>query len=327
MKKKIIAVLLAASIIILPVGVSAAYIDLAREQELSQVKPIMEVIPIKAELEKSFYRGFTGKVTAIDEYQIITDSKIISVENIASSEYKEEARIIISPNTFVLDNTEINIGDIITGFYDASRPMIMIYPPQYNAEVVVVESDKYNVKFDIFNQDLVSTDNFLKLNINEKTELVSWDGKAFTGELTNRKLVVIYDVSTKSIPAQTNPLKVIVLPEVEEMDIVVNNKLIKAPPAYDDGQGIIMVPLRAVAEALGYEVNWNGEEQRIKVGDSVSLKIGVDSYNNTQGKSVQTGIVPSLRDGVTYVPLHFFTEVLELPQTIVTVGQIVIEGK
>ena len=38
--------------------------------------------------------------------------------------------------------------------------MIMIYPPQYSAEVVVVENERENVKFDYFNENLISSDYF-----------------------------------------------------------------------------------------------------------------------------------------------------------------------
>jgi hypothetical protein len=76
------------------------------------------------------------------------------------------------------------------------------------------------VKYDVFDKDLISSDKSLKLNISDKTEIISQDGKAFEGELANRKLVVLYGVSSKSIPAQTNPSKVIVLFEKPAAPIV-----------------------------------------------------------------------------------------------------------
>ena len=41
-----------------------------------------------------------------------------------------------------------------------------------------------------------------------------------------------------------------------------------------------MVPLRAIAEALGYEVGFDGQSYSISVGEKAGLKI--NSYNYTR---------------------------------------------
>ncbi|MFY9173767.1 MAG: copper amine oxidase N-terminal domain-containing protein [Peptococcia bacterium] len=320
MKRRIFTCLLAVSLLLVFAVAPVIAADLTEEPILIRPISLPVEVPSEVDFSKPFYLGVTGEVKTIDDYRAIPGAKIISLVNKGASvlpgEDPGESRMIISPNTYILDDAEIMVGDIITGFYDASRPMIMIYPPQYNPEVVVVETDKYNVKFDIFDQNLVSMDNSLKLNVGEETEIVTSRGEVFTGQLTDRKLLVLYGASTKSIPAQTTPLKIIVLPRTGEKDIVVNNKVITAPAAYDYGYGVIMVPLRAIAEALGYEVSWDGEERSVNVGSEVSLKIG----ENIE----QFGISPSLKDGHTYVPLHFFTSMLGVDQAAEWTEQIVI---
>ena len=68
-----------------------------------------------------------------------------------------------------------------------------------------------NVKVDYFDSDLVSSDGKLKLNIAPTTQVVLENDQSFTKIPKNRDLIVVYGASTKSIPAQTVPYKVIVI--------------------------------------------------------------------------------------------------------------------
>lgn len=77
-----------------------------------------------------------------------------------------------------------------------------------------------------------------------------------------------------------------------------------------------MIPLRLVAEDLGYNVLWNGEEMSVAVAnDNVNIKIyiGADSYYIESGKGtgmanpVMIGAAPELKDSKTYVPVVMIT--------------------
>ncbi len=69
-----------------------------------------------------------------------------------------------------------------------------------------------------------------------------------------------------------------------------------------------MVPLRDIAESLGYEIGWNKEDGAIIAGGFI--KDGVDTYWKTGKEPVQM-TAPVVIDGVTYVPINYFTDVLE----------------
>ena len=273
---------------------------------------------------QSYFSSFTGKVKKITDIEGVKGSKFVLVEN----DQGVEANLRISSNTYIVNNVDIAIGSVVTGFYKANAPMIMIYPAQYNTEVLMIDNKDENIKVDLFNKDLVSSDNSLKLNITADIEIVLQDGKAFEGELANRKLVVMYDVSTRSIPAQTNPSKVVVLFEkavdVSALDIVVNNKKIDAPSAYTNEQGTVMVPLRAIGEALGYDVVWDSNTQSVMVGKGISLTIGKDSYNYMKTAPIQLGTAPTIVDEKTFVPLSFFKEVVRVNDAQILQGEIVI---
>jgi hypothetical protein len=76
---------------------------------------------------------------------------------------------------------------------------------------VTKETEYENVKVDFFNNDLVSSDGNLKLNLVPTTEIILTNDQPFDKYPGNRNLIVVYGPTTKSIPAQTTPYKIIVL--------------------------------------------------------------------------------------------------------------------
>lgn len=307
---------------------------------------IITAIPISLEIEdmnKFVFGSFTGTVVSISESEYAAGLKYYAVEN----EDKGPAVIVVNANTYILDNEEISVGSTITGYYNANAPMIMIYPPQYSTEVVAVEREDRNVKVDLFDKDHVSSDNSLKLNISEDTVIVSENGEAFTGELADRKLVVVYGPSTRSIPAQTTPEKIVVLNEdaiddaenkedgslatpvdVSKAEIIVKEQVVSSHyafiPAYTNEQGTVMVPLRAIAESLGHEVAWDNDIRRVTIDNDVSFTIGTDSYANGE-KIIELGTAPEILQDRTFVPLSFFQQVIGANNADVIDGQIIVK--
>lgn len=112
-------------------------------------------------------------------------------------------------------------GQRIDAYYDKNKPMILIYPAQISPELVIVHDSKDigSVKVGKFNDELVSLDNELKLNIGKETILVDEKGEKITQEdLNGKELVVFYTVSTRSIPAQTTPSKIVAIGDLSEED-------------------------------------------------------------------------------------------------------------
>lgn len=118
---------------------------------------------------------------------------------------------VVGPTTYFVNHVKVRVGDRVTGFYDADAPTPMIYPPQFRAVVMTKDSKRENVKVDYFNRRLQSSDGTLQLSLSPKTEILSTNGQYFTGNITERNLIVLYDTTTKSIPAQTTPHKIIVI--------------------------------------------------------------------------------------------------------------------
>lgn len=164
----------------------------------------------------AFFNSFTGTVKEINEDK--AEYKTVFAED----KDGKEATFILSEDTYYLDDVKIAVGERITGYYEADKPMIMIYPPQYSIDVVTYADIKDNIKVDKFDGDLLSADKSLQLNLSEDTEIIWKDGsdirffaKPTANDLApliaDKKIIVIYDFTTKSIPAQTTPKKIIVL--------------------------------------------------------------------------------------------------------------------
>lgn len=158
------------------------------------------------------FQSFQGTVTMMNDFPISPNGddqgcyKILTVDN----ELGERVNFVVSPTTFFVDQEMVSIGDQVTGYYDGDAPVPLIYPPQYQALVVVKDNPYQNVKVDYFNNQLVSSDGQLKLNLSPYTPIVLRNGQAFSHNPENHNLIVIFGATTRSIPAQTTPYQIIV---------------------------------------------------------------------------------------------------------------------
>ncbi|MEX3745565.1 stalk domain-containing protein [Lysinibacillus xylanilyticus] len=229
---------------------------------------------------------------------------------------------VVNDDTLVFDNAgkevKLQKGDKVTAYTYANKPMLTIYPPQYNPEVIIVETKEMGtVEVDFFNKELVNTDNTLKLNVGEETELLSLSGKEVKAEdLAEQHLLVFYTIATMSIPAQTPPSKVVVLDTIAEesgevdpsesaIQEIINNDFYEV-------EGTKMVPLRLIAEELGYKVESTGKGAIISKG-AVSYTITRGQKEYGYNKAIRHfKVAPALLEPTkTYVPVEFVEELMK----------------
>ncbi len=78
--------------------------------------------------------------------------------------------------------------------------------------------------------------------------------------------------------------------------------------------GIKMIPLRTVAEGLGFQVNWIEESQSIELikgAQFITMSINKDEYAFSRRAPQSLGAAPILyQDTTTYVPISFVTDIL-----------------
>lgn len=119
--------------------------------------------------------------------------------------------MIISPETYVINETRFRPGMLVTAFYDGNLPVPLIFPPQFRAVIIGRQNPTETIAVDFFDNTLTGTDNSLRLNIAGSTEIVTSNGQLYPCPPANQLLVVYYSVTTRSIPPQTTPRKVIVI--------------------------------------------------------------------------------------------------------------------
>lgn len=117
----------------------------------------------------------------------------------------------VSPATFVLDFAMLQEGMTVTMYYRTDEPVPLIYPPQYRAAVVVPQMSGQRVDVDYYNHSLVNRDMTLQLNLDGSVSITTTNNQRFMGNPAGNDLVVVYSTSTRSIPAQTTPMRIIVL--------------------------------------------------------------------------------------------------------------------
>ncbi|MDU4959136.1 MAG: copper amine oxidase N-terminal domain-containing protein [Sporomusaceae bacterium] len=138
------------------------------------------------------------------------------------------------------------------------------------------------------------------------------------------ELIVWYDMVAMSMPGQTAAEKAVLLPARPDLRvhtgagvIVVDGRelpLAEGDLIVSEGDKLLL-PLRIVAESLGYSVEWLAEPAGVRLledgREAAVLTIGSDVYAQ-RGESVRLPYAPELTGGKTLVPLQFFREVLGL---------------
>ena len=261
------------------------------------------------------YEGYVKEIKSNNGYTsvIMTDGK--SDEVIGQFNLKGDILVVNQDTEIVQALDKIEKGQKIRGFYRKDMPMILIYPPVINPEFIMISSEdtKNFVKHSYFDESLTSIDNNLKLNISDSSVLIDKHGKSVDIEkLKNKDLVVVYDVSTKSIPAQTNPKQVIMLEKDADEMPVKDEALEKIINSGYMANGVNMIPLKQVADHFGYETAWDNATKTVtlrKENSSFTVTIGQQMYG--YNKSLQKfEVSPEIKDARTYVP----ESILELLQ-------------
>jgi len=117
-------------------------------------------------------------------------------------------------------------------------------------------------------------------------------------------------------------------PVVLNGEIVVNGEILEDAPlpfVLDTENGyVVMVPLRAIAEALDYDVSWNEELRSVQIG--VGRHIWIGGYEAHVGRMapIELTTTPMIVDNVTFVSFEVIRYVLA-QTAYVFEGQVVVE--
>lgn len=281
------------------VGSTAAYAEVMKGETTATSVPISADADDQA--EASAYISNTGKITEVADTE--DGNKVFTMDNENGG-----LRFVVAPTTTIVDR---ETGSVITAdkltegmevavIYGANAPMGMSMPP-YMGQVtaVVANADKGSISVGHFNDDLLNEKDLLQLNISEKTTILTTLGTKSilsADDVKGKDAVVFYDITTRSIPAQTTPSLVLLLEEREAVtEVAVDTKSIEAPE---------MVALRDAAEAKGYSVKWQGKTAPVvleKDGMTAQITLGSTTYVVEGDMAMTSSAAAELTDGVLYV--------------------------
>ena len=263
--------------------VSAETAEKAAEDGIMLINETATDKPVKVQ---KAYTTEAGKITTITtETKEDGEFATITIEN-------EDMGMVFTTSTATViydakDGSIKTVKDLtegmeITAVLPSNSIMTMSIPPMTPSAVgFVMNAEGTTVMTGKFNDELVNEDNTLKLNIAEDTSIVSITGtkNILTAEdIKGSDALVIYGASTRSIPAQTTPIKVVLLPAIETPAVDnttnVDTKAIETPAA-------TAVALRDTAVEAGFEVKWTSNEAPVvleKDGVSISVTLGSTAY-------------------------------------------------
>ncbi len=158
----------------------------------------------------SRFSPIEGTVTSISDFPFGNSASACTLLFSVQTIYGETYSVVLNPNTYVLNQAPIRQGDRIIAFYDTLAPMPLIYPPQYQAVVIVKPARNQYAMLDTFDQNLRNSDNSLVLNLSTRTNIRTQNGQIYPGRLGGQLLLVLYSATTRSIPAQTTPDTIVV---------------------------------------------------------------------------------------------------------------------
>lgn len=118
---------------------------------------------------------------------------------------------IVSADTYVPGQTRLRPGMPVTAFYDAALPVPLIFPPRYQAVVIARRNPGETIFAGFFDENLTAENDALRLNLARSTEIITSNGQAFNCHPENQMLIVYYSETTRSIPPQTTPRRIIVM--------------------------------------------------------------------------------------------------------------------
>lgn len=240
--------------------------------------------------------------------------------------YDQEVRFVLTEHTVIIneqgEKAELEDGAQFTAYTAWNSPAPLVLPPIYYPDAIVIDTDVDLItNADTYRKDgevYTNSANTLSIVLGE-VNVVDADGNAYEGDIDGKNLVVVYGVTTRSLPPIANPAHVVVLGDAQEelaeeaMEIAVGDKKFEIV----EKNGTKMAAVRAVSEELGLEVKWDNDLQAVTVGTvpmGVNFLIGVNSYNKARMTPFTLEGAPYLEmteaGGVTYVPVSFFTEVL-----------------
>lgn len=233
---------------------------------------------------------FNGVVTSYENGVITTDNGTFT---------------IAMDTAVISEDGTVKVGDMV--FVNREKNVVAVTDAEYIGSVKI---DVFNTSTEEEYGEYTSSDGNLSMNVSDDTEIVDREGNTLIKDDINGNIcAVYYSIATMSIPPQTIPEKIVVVNRAVSslLDYTFTNGDKTYSVTADDVNGSNYVPVRAIAESLGFTVGWDGENVTVTVSEgdkTTSFKVNVTELNEKGDKAFIS------EEGLTYVPVEFFTNTI-----------------
>ena len=256
----------------------------------------------------------SGEVTMIHEWNDLPCIRVTDADGGETDFVVEADRTVFTDADGLIEYADVVMGAKVSVYYVKPLMMTMQYPPRYVASVVAAPGadSPGSVFVGIVNADGRATDGSIVLNVSDGAAIVRQsDGLAYAGDYAGRIILAYYAITTRSFPPIALVDKVVVLDKMGVPVYVNGIKLFNAE-AVTDKNGVTLIPLRAVVEALGYNVAWDDAESTARIGVAIYVKIGSDEYIIGRAAPIKLDAAAALINDRTYVPVSFYERLLNM---------------
>lgn len=164
--------------------------------------------------QRGKYEAIRGRIREISPFGRGADT-MDSCMLMIGVQTQEQGRVnfVLTPETYVVDFETLETGMEGIFWHRLDVPVPLIYPPQHQAVVAARDRNDRSIDVAHYDEALLNDTNTLQLNLDRSVKVRTVNNQVYQGNPGGKDLVVVYNRSTRSIPAQTTPSEIVVLCE------------------------------------------------------------------------------------------------------------------
>lgn len=277
-------------------------------QAASDTLPSLSVAPVAARATVVSYADGELTVKCEDESELVL--------------HTENAIVMDTQTANAADLSALKAGDTVYVYH--SEAVTMSIPAQSTAYAVLTNLSDEHAPASLLTAEAVqkNDDGSVTVTCDGGSLYLTISADATVQPFMTRNIVTTddihvgtrffawFDVVAESYPAQGGTDRV-VIPGQEDSRFLVFNKDGSELTEGRVADGVAMVPVRKVAESLGYKVSWDGKTRTVileKGETPINIQLGEDRYHagNDRTGGVALGAASYEVGGTTWVPAELF---------------------